>query len=446
VALMDEGCGKEEDVGAMMSIADGVVKMEMEEDRQLLNIVKHPRARPARIQVPIEPEPTFKSTWHFDPSVLRQFTHSMMGGDEALAFRREVGDFVSLPWPNLAHWSGMLWDPKRFPTMIYQLNKEDQEGSEELGLEELIQFMPWRMKLLWRALLSSQALGLLPRNFSKVRDMKRMSKVGVPYISGAQMERCGTIEYLDDVSKTDEHYFRVYESSDCWGFENVGSPMASHLPPGIAGQLKCFENDERDWNAIEIKCVGLGDPYCEFKVAPGEIDELRNSLEKDSSVIEKVHERLMDRLMAFLLKGKPLVQRPRLGSDVHLHVAMHAMGFAHVAGNRYTMAQRMGGARSGKEVGMRLIEAGIASDEAIDRAINFMNHAKVGKVTLGETIRIRENCESIRSKLFTAIEGPSCFFTTGFLNGLFSAVKNQHVREIRCIAAGDAHCEWEIIS
>jgi predicted hydrocarbon binding protein len=39
----------------------------------------------------------------------------------------------------------------------------------------------------------------------------------------------------------------------------------------------------------------------------------------------------------------------------------------------------------------------------------------------------------------------SCFFTTGFLNGFFSAVKNQHVREIKCIAMGDPYCEWEIL-
>lgn len=38
-----------------------------------------------------------------------------------------------------------------------------------------------------------------------------------------------------------------------------------------------------------------------------------------------------------------------------------------------------------------------------------------------------------------------CFFTTGFLNGLFSAVKNQHVREMKCIATGDPYCEWGLI-
>lgn len=37
-----------------------------------------------------------------------------------------------------------------------------------------------------------------------------------------------------------------------------------------------------------------------------------------------------------------------------------------------------------------------------------------------------------------------CFLTTGFLNGLFSVAKNRHTREVKCIAAGDPYCEWEI--
>jgi predicted hydrocarbon binding protein len=112
---------------------------------------------------------------------------------------------------------------------------------------------------------------------------------------------------------------------------------------------------------------------------------------------------------------------------------------------RYRMALRMGGARSGKEVGKRLTKAGLSGDEAIKRVIDFMNYCKVGKVTLGETIRIKENCEPLRTTIMKHERQPSCFFTTGFLNGLFSAVKGQHVREIKCVAAGDPYCEWEII-
>jgi predicted hydrocarbon binding protein len=291
---------------------------------------------------------------------------------------------------------------------------------------------------------SLQAVGVFPKNFSKVKDMKRY---GVPWHNMARWERSGTMEYLEDISTTDEHYFRVYESSDCWGFENVGATMASHLPPHMAGQVKGFEKDGREWNAVETKCLGLGDPYCEFKLVPGEIGELKSSLEKDASTVERIHERLMERLMGLLLEGKALVDRPGFGSDVHLHPVIHGFGFPYLtlAGERYRMAVRMGGARAGKRVGERLMEAKLSEDEAVKRVLAFLEHCKVGKVTMDETIRIKENCESFSTSLFTITEEPSCFFTTGFLNGLFSAVKNQHVREIKCIAAGDPYCEWEII-
>ncbi|MDY7019718.1 MAG: ATPase domain-containing protein [Chloroflexota bacterium] len=435
LALMDEGCGKEEDLGAMMSVADGILRMEIRNSSRIINVVKHPKVTPTRIEVPRELERielSLPMRYH-DPSMQRKFSRAMMRGGEA-GLRKEVGDFVNLFWPNLAHWSGMLWDPKRFPTTTYELNKEDPRSA----MRERLVLFPLYARLFMKL--------LIPKNFSKVKDMKKAAKQGMPYIKTAHWERSGIVEYLEDVSKIDEHYFRVYESTDCWGLENVGATVGSHLPPLFAGVCKGFEKEEREWNAIETKCIGLGDPYCEFKLVPGEIHELRSSLEKDVSVIEKIHDRLMDRLMGFLLHGKPLVERPRQGSEIQLHAAWHAMGVHPPAGDRYGMALRMGGARSGKEVGERLMDAGLKEDEAIKRVIDFMNYCKVGKVTLGETIRIKENCESSWTRLFTTgrVE-PSCFFTTGFLNGLFSAVKNQHVREIKCIAAGDPYCEWEII-
>jgi predicted hydrocarbon binding protein/KaiC/GvpD/RAD55 family RecA-like ATPase len=438
VALVDEGCGKEEDLVAMMSVADGIIRMEIEDSSRIINVVKHPKARPTRIKVPIEPERIGLEARIFDPSVLREFVQAMVLGGEA-AVRREVGDFVNLFWPNLAHWSGMLWDPKRFPMMTYEFNKEDSPTLFRLCKEDEAvgrAFFNWRRRL---------SLELLfPKSFSKVKDIKKLMRWPV-----LKAERTGILEYLEDASKTDEHYFRVHENYDCCGFENVGAPMASYLPPIIAGACKGFEywkGLERDWNAVETKCVGLGDPYCEFKLVPGEINELKDSLDKDVSVIERIHERLINRFMEFLLEGQSLVERPRLGSDVHLHTVFHAMAFPALAGQRYRMALRMGGARSGKEVGERLMDSGFSEDEAINRVIGFMNYCKVGKVILGETIRIRENCESSQTKVFaTKIKQPSCYFTTGFLNGLFSAVKNQHVREVKCIAAGDPYCEWEII-
>ena len=437
LACFDEGSGKEEDLVTMMSIADGVIKIETEEDKRRMNVVKHPRLNPTRIEVPITPFIGLEARI-FDLSVLREILQAMMLGGKS-GVRSEVGDYVNLFWPNLAHWSGMLWDPKRFPMMTYEMNKEDPPSLFKMSKEdEAVKraYIPWRMRLL---------MPFIPKNFSKVKDMKKLMKT----LSSGPLakERVGIMEYLEGSSKTDEHYLRVHENSDCWGFENIGAPIASYLPPLIAGMCKGIEywkGIERDWNAVETKCIGLGDPYCEFKLVPGEIDGLKDSLEKDSSIIESIHNRLMDHLMGYLLHGKPLVERPRLGSDVYIHPVFHAMAFPAMAGERYQIALRMGGAKAGKEVGEHLMEAGLLEDEAVKRILNLLDHCKVGKISMDETIRIRENCESSQTKLFiTKIKEPSCFFTTGFLNGFFYAVKNQHVKETRCIAMGDPYCEWE---
>jgi len=431
LTCIDEGCGKAEDLIAMMSLSNGIIKIEIEEDKRLLNLVKHPKLRPAKIEVPMTPSIELKP-FTSDLNMAREFLQAQMRKDEAW-LRKEVGDFVNLIWPNLAHWSGMLWDPKRFPTMIYEVNKQEPYRITK----DYWSIFPWKMRLLSKL--------FMPKSFSKVKDMKRGARI---LGEGEEpFERSWIVEYLEDISKTDEHYFRIHESYECSGFENIGATIASHFGPENAGALRAFEGLkglERDWNAIETKCIGLGDPYCEFKFVPGEIDGLKDSLQKDSSVIEKIHERLMQRLIGFLIDGKPLVERPRLGSDIHIHPVMHAMGFPHVAGERYQMALRMGGAKSGKEIGERLMAAGINEDEAVKRVLSLLEHCKVGKVTAGETIRIEKNCESIRESLLTTKrDEPTCYFTTGFLNGFFSAVKNQHVKETRCIAMGAPYCEWE---
>jgi predicted hydrocarbon binding protein/KaiC/GvpD/RAD55 family RecA-like ATPase len=427
VALMDEGCGKEEDVGAMMSLSNGVLRMDVENGSRVVDIVKHPVLEPSRIELPTDR--TWKaraldaSIW--DPAWMKLAAESLQRGDMG-QLEEKAG--VNLFWRNLMHWSGMLWDPKRFPVMTYEVWK-----AYGATAREMIPFFPWLARLLFQL--------FIPNSFSSVKDMKRLSWLAGRWV-GEKGRRDGIVEYLDGASRTDEHTFRVYESTECWGFENVGTAMASMLPPSLAGMCKGLEREERDWNAVETKCIGLGDPYCEFKVVPGEIPALKASLQKDASAMERIHERLMQRLVGFLLEGRPLIEGRGLGAEFLMGGNILPMA----GGERYRMALRMGGAKVGKEAGEHLLEAGVEDDEAVKRILAFLDHCQVGTIQADETIRIWDNRESVWTELLTTKwEEPGCFFTTGFLNGVFSAVKNQHVREIKCIAMGEPYCEWEII-
>jgi len=125
--------------------------------------------------------------------MVKKWIRAMLFKGEA-GVRRECGDCVNLFWPNLAHWSGMLWDPKRFPITTYELNKEDPRSM----MRENRAIWPWYARLSMNI--------FSPKNYSRVKDMKKALKLGVPYINTAHWEHSGIVEYLGDISKTDEHY------------------------------------------------------------------------------------------------------------------------------------------------------------------------------------------------------------------------------------------------
>ena len=427
LACIDEGCGKSEDIVSMMSSADGIVKIEVTDSSRTFNVIKHPIVKPTRIEVPMIGGSEIP--YRYDIRAVTHFMEMSAGLKKGSLLRIGVGDYVNLFWPNFARWCGMLWDPKRFPTLTYNATKY----GESVIIPEFFRLSSWRMKLLFK---------FMPKDFSEVKNMKKLL-AGMHSLTSR--DRSGIEEYLEHASKTNEHYVRYTESAESWGFENVGAKLALGIQGSVAGILRAFEKyrggPDRDWNIVETKCVGAGDPYCELKIVPGEIDELKDSLEAiDNTILERIHERIIHHLMGYLLHGKPLMVRPTLGSDISLHWFGHIIGSdAATASERYRIAMRMGGTMGGKKVGEKLLASDLGEDTIVKRILDFLEYCKVGKLTFDETIKIAQNCESfiIQSK------EPSCHFTTGFLNGFFSAVKNQHVKEIKCIAMGDPYCEWE---
>jgi predicted hydrocarbon binding protein/KaiC/GvpD/RAD55 family RecA-like ATPase len=432
LACVDEGCGKTEDFVSMMSAADGIVKIELADAARTYDVVKHPSLEPIKIAVPMTKRAAIP--YHVDMKALTEHAEMTMGLRSGSPLRTEVGDSVNVFWLNFARWSGMLWDPKRFPATTYHSNKH----TESVKMREFIRLLPRRMRI---------PLMLMPKSFSKVKDMKKLLWPFQRMFAG---ERNDIVEYVEEKSKTDEHYVRGLEGMLCWGFGNVGATLRLGALGQVAGAMMAFEKEDRDWNVMETKCIGLGDPYCELKFVPGRIEGLKDSLEQiDSTVLEGIHERLMDHLMGFVLYGLPLWNRPRLGSEISLRVFHHIVVVPAIASERYRTAMRLGGAVGGKRVGERLMAADMNEDEAVERVLHVLEHCRVGQITLrprsgqalGDTIRMVQNCESV----FTRSKEPACHFTTGFLNGFFSAVKNQHVRETKCIAMGDRYCEWEMI-
>ena len=254
-ACFDEGSGKEEDLVAMMSLSTSVLKMEVKEEKRVLKIIKHPKLETATIEVPTDKvwQRKILDTEVWDRTNVKRIMKGMVSGEGLPALG------VNVFWPNLARWSAILWNPRILPEMTYDFAVE---YSSYIG--EMIALLPWHMRLLFKS--------FMPKRFSKVKDMKKLFG---KFLDARHFKprTYGIVEYLEDVSKTDEHYFRVHESFECSGLEKVGTTLAlsAFYVPGICIGL---EKEKRAWNAVETKCIGLGDPYCEFKLVPGEIAEM----------------------------------------------------------------------------------------------------------------------------------------------------------------------------
>lgn len=72
MACVDEGSGKPEELLAMISIADGLMKIEMNMNKRFFNVVKHPKVRPTRIEVPTIP-PRGLDARNFNQVLSKQF-------------------------------------------------------------------------------------------------------------------------------------------------------------------------------------------------------------------------------------------------------------------------------------------------------------------------------------------------------------------------------------
>jgi len=158
LAVLDEGCSTEKDLVGMMSTADGIVEIELMNGSKTFKVIKHPKVEPTKIEVPMTWSPAI--SFHIDAEMLAQHVAMSMGLTAGTPLRTEVGDYVNLFWPNFARWCGMLWDPKRFPTMTYNLNKHSKEPSE------VLQRLPWMKRGFLKL--------LMPKNLSKVKDMKKL--------------------------------------------------------------------------------------------------------------------------------------------------------------------------------------------------------------------------------------------------------------------------------
>jgi KaiC/GvpD/RAD55 family RecA-like ATPase len=80
LSCLDEGCGKSEDLIAMMSLSNAVIKIRTEKDHYILDVVKYPKKIPKRLEIPVPLIDYEESA--IDNYALRNFILSTIRGEE----------------------------------------------------------------------------------------------------------------------------------------------------------------------------------------------------------------------------------------------------------------------------------------------------------------------------------------------------------------------------
>ncbi|GAI38301.1 unnamed protein product [marine sediment metagenome] len=80
---------------AMISIANDIIRMEIKEGSRIINVVKHPKVAPTKIETPMTWSPVIYLEM-FDPRVMRRIWEASFAQRAGQALRTECRDFVNI--------------------------------------------------------------------------------------------------------------------------------------------------------------------------------------------------------------------------------------------------------------------------------------------------------------------------------------------------------------
>ena len=98
-ACFDEGSGKEKDLVSLMSLSNGIIKIDFGENKKVVSVVKHPKIEPTKIEIPLVTAPHVVFH-HFDLDYRKRDLQMAMGRARS-TLRPKVGDFINIAWRDL---------------------------------------------------------------------------------------------------------------------------------------------------------------------------------------------------------------------------------------------------------------------------------------------------------------------------------------------------------
>ncbi len=423
IVAIDEGCGKQEDIVAMMTLAAAVVRLYTEDSRRIVQVVKYPGVAPTKFPIATAERKQLRCRVELTKGTESYQTHYAMVKE--IKSRPLLDDWVDILWTQLVLYGGLAWDPIRFPRLLYELSKDVEahclNNSKSLWTEEDHRTIGTHLEEL-DIHDPQNALAFIGEHHHSVNER---------YWHGAPLEATSTKDLLR---------YRKEESALCWGLPNVGLPLCFYDCGLLAGALISLDKEGCEWEVYEEQCVGKGGDSCIMALSTERHSELYESFSRVTcDAVAEIGQRIVNEIILRSQGQRTIPKRPRLGDLSFLALFQEVTTVPALSDDRYLIAMRMAGAKAGSEMANSLTRRGI-SDEYAARTFEEIYYAmKAGRMQIGETVRIFENCESTGIRIGESL----CFFTTGLLNGFFTTKMNRNVRKTKCVGLNDRYCEWE---
>lgn len=331
--------------------------------------------------------------------------------------RKKLGDFVSINISRDILFSMMLLSPKKYVPYIYSWGKF-------LGLEGVKQSMDvLKLKLFTRLLRTFNPMYLLNMDIYRNEFVKSWIaiKSAIP-----------SITYVDETAET----FRV-KSEECdnaYGIPKIGKKICFFEGSLMAGNFEGVMNTPV--NAVEVKCIANGDPYCEFLCSV-------NSEFPKLEIFDKIY---FKKIKNFILKDflTKRIIRPTLGNFDHIATLQTMyLGLWLSSTGSHTLLYWIG-KNSGLEIGKKV--KGKTRRIKMKNLVDIFEELKIGivkEIELEEKLlfTVKECAFCVGAKNF---EKRICSYLAGFFAGFLetSSRKRINVIETKCIANGDPHCEF----
>jgi predicted hydrocarbon binding protein len=273
--------------------------------------------------------------------------------------------------------------------------------------------------------------------------------------------------------KANKAIIRLHGLASASGAPYVGEPLCHFSAGEMAGLIQVLTG--RNAFVQEIKCLGMGDEFCEFeiKVSDKALTKEEEEVEDETYIIEDRNQHfqgilhdISTRLHDSFINPKDVFNRGNIGNEVHFTKLQQAivnlkMTDPFSGALLYAAGMQLGIFGPGKDILQRYLEdenfswpLTLALDQAFFIMNKFFHFGMIQAAKERADVKIIEEngIQKIRVYECAMSSGAKdsgttfCDFMAGYLAGRIQILTNKDciVNETKCHGLGDKFCEFEI--